>query len=379
MTKARGKKKILFVTGTRADFGKLKPLMEWVSGTAAYECNIFATGMHSLKRYGNTIDEIYKSGFTRVHEFINQGAYEPMELILANTIHGLSRYMQENPQDLVIVHGDRVETLAGAIAGCLRNTRVMHIEGGELSGTVDGTIRHAISKLAHIHLVANKQAAARLRQMGEGNKSIFIIGSPDIDIMKSRSLPSLASVMTHYEIPFKKYAIAVYHSVTTELESQREHAHVFVDALEKSGGNYVVIYPNNDEGTEHIFDAYARLKKNPRMRLYPSLRFESFLVLLKHCQFIIGNSSAGIREAPVYGVPTVNVGNRQNNRLHHDSIHTVAHHVPDILSAIDTVLEAKRYAPAEHFGKGQSLAHFKEILRGKDIWSAPIQKSFCDF
>src|SRR5690606_22832815 len=178
------RKKILFITGTRADFGKLKPLINVIKSSSDFEYKIFGTGMHMLSKYGNTIHEISKSGFAdNLFEYMNQVEGEPMEVILANIIVGVSRYLHENPVDLIVVHGDRVEALAGATVGALRNILVAHIEGGELSGTVDELMRHAITKLSHLHFVASDVARKRLLQLGESEDSIFVIGSPDIDVM----------------------------------------------------------------------------------------------------------------------------------------------------------------------------------------------------
>jgi len=153
-----------------------------------------------LAKYGNTVDEVRKEGFRNIHTFINQTSSMPMDVVLANTINGLSNYIQEFRPDMIVVHGDRVEALAGAIVGALNNILVAHIEGGERSGTVDESMRHSISKLAHLHFVANKEAEKRLVQMGENKSQIFIIGSPDIDIMLSKSLPSLQKVKRRYGI-----------------------------------------------------------------------------------------------------------------------------------------------------------------------------------
>ena len=181
-------KKILFITGTRADYGKLKPLMLRVEKSNNFICNIFTTGMHMLKVYGETHEEIKKTGFKNNYLFINQiamGGSDNMDMILSKTVDGLGHYIRESETDLIVVHGDRVEALAGAIVGALNNILVCHIEGGELSGTVDELIRHSISKLSHVHFVANGNSKKRLVQMGESKSSIFIIGSPEVDIMLS--------------------------------------------------------------------------------------------------------------------------------------------------------------------------------------------------
>jgi len=147
-------KNILFVTGTRADYGKIKSLMKKVKKSSDFDLMIFVTGMHMLSKYGATYNEIEKDGFTNLYKYINQTENSSMDNVLANTILGLSNYINEYQIDLIVVHGDRVEALAGAIVGALNNIRVAHIEGGEISGTIDDSIRHAITKFSHIHFVA---------------------------------------------------------------------------------------------------------------------------------------------------------------------------------------------------------------------------------
>ncbi|HTZ10879.1 MAG TPA: UDP-N-acetylglucosamine 2-epimerase, partial [Candidatus Margulisiibacteriota bacterium] len=291
------KKRILFLTGTRADFGKLKPLMLAVENSSNFECLVFVTGMHLLSKYGLTVEEVQNAKFKNIYTYVNQMHGEPMELILANTINGLSRYVHEYRPDLIVVHGDRVEALAGAIIGALSNILVAHIEGGEISGTVDEIMRHAVSKLSHVHFVANEVSANRLIQLGEARESIYIIGSPEIDIMLSNKLPKIKKVKQRYGISFARYGIVLFHPVTTEVVQQRKYAQELVAALISSKQNFVVIYPNNDLGSDEIFDAYGALKDRPGFKILPSMRFEYFLSLLKHTRIIVGNSSVGMREA----------------------------------------------------------------------------------
>ncbi|TWH45289.1 UDP-N-acetylglucosamine 2-epimerase [Sporomusa sp. KB1] len=371
------KKKILFLTGTRADFGKLKSLIKAVKDSAMEYC-IFVTGMHTMNRYGYTVDEVNKAGFNNIHIFMNQIYGEPMDMVLANTINGLSRFIHENRPDMIVVHGDRVEALAGAIVGSLNNIFVAHIEGGELSGTIDGLIRHSISKLAHLHFVANEEAAARLTQLGENPKSIYIIGSPDIDIMLSSTLPLIDEVKQYYDIVFEHYSIVMFHPVTTELDKIHSDISELVDALIETKRNYVVIYPNNDEGCHDIFAGYERLRKLERVKMFPSLRFEYFLVLLKHADFIIGNSSAGIREAPVYAVPSIDIGTRQNGRFDHNTINHVNPCKNEILKAIAETrnLVHNKPQPCMYFGQGDSAQKFIAVLKSEELWKLSKQKQF---
>lgn len=371
-------KKMLFISGTRADFGKLKPLIRAVESMSGFEPYIFATGMHMLARYGATVQEIQKEGFKHIFSYINQDGSisSQMDLVFANTVQGLGHYLREFPCDLIVVHGDRVETLAGAIVGTLNNTLVAHIEGGEVSGTVDELIRHAVTKLSHIHFVSNGQARTRLIQLGELDETIFVIGSPDIDIMLSEELPSLSEARRRYEIDFLEYAIFMYHPVTTELYNLRDKIEVTLDALEASGLNYVVIYPNNDSGSRIIMESLKRLIGNPHFRLLPSVRFEYFLALLKNTKVIIGNSSAGIREAPVYGVPTINLGTRQMNRFKHDTILNLPENKDAIIKALNNLPQSS--TPSFHFGRGESVKLFATAINNPDLWDIPCQKQFRD-
>lgn len=368
-------KKIVFLTGTRADFGKLKSLIEITAGSSDFEVHIFATGMHLSELHGYTVDEIEKCGYPNIFKYVNHSDHRSMDLVLANTIHGFSEFIRSVHPDLIVIHGDRVEALAGAISGALNNILVAHIEGGELSGTIDELIRHAVSKMSHIHFVANDLAQKRLVQMGEKQHTIFVIGSPDIDAMLSPTLPTKEQVMGRYEIAFDDYAIAMFHPVTTEYKCMAHYARQFVDALLESDENYVVIYPNNDLGFTFILDEYKRLEGNPRFKIYPSIRFEYFIVLLKYARFLIGNSSAGIREAPYYGVPTVNIGTRQHNRaLSEDIIHCGY----ESESVTDAINQAVTLKPKKIvlFGDGNSDRLFLEIIRRPDFWEIEQQKQF---
>lgn len=374
-------KKVLFLTGTRADFGKLKSLIQICEDAEAIDVHVFVTGMHMRKQYGYTCDEVRKEGYKNIFYYINHDDIQHMDRTLAKTIDGLSHYLTENDIDLIVVHGDRVEALAGAITGSLNNILVAHIEGGELSGTIDELIRHSISKMSHIHFVANEEAQRRLIQLGEIEESISIIGSPDIDLMRSESLPTIDQVKQRYDIDFESYAIAMYHPVTTEYDNARANAKAFVNALIASGKQYVVIYPNNDLGSVEIIEEYQRLKEDANFLMYPSVRFEYFLTLLKNAQFIAGNSSAGIREAPYYQVPTLNIGSRQANRSDSPSIINCDYEQALIIDALDSIEQFEFASDAteyDEFGTGESAKKFFEFICSDKITLINKQKQFKD-
>ena len=371
------RKRIVFLTGTRADFGKIKALLSALDGSGSFELFLFVTGMHLLSRYGSTVEEVRAMNVGSLYTFINQNHDDSMVSVFAKTVSGFSDYVSETQPDLVVVHGDRVEALAGATVGALAGIRVAHIEGGELSGTVDELIRHAVTKLAHLHLVSNESARDRVLQLGESPDSVHVIGSPDIDVMDSGNLPPISEVRRHYGIPFSEYGILIFHPVTTELDRLKHDVRVLVDFVLSTNLNYIVILPNNDSGARIIFDEYKRFEGSRRFRCFPSMRFEYFLAALKNAGFIIGNSSAGVREAPHFGVPAINVGSRQFRRS--DSSLVVNSAVS--FEGLDAALARARALPREpdgQFGAGNSAMLFLQVLESSDTWLTPIQKSFND-
>ncbi len=374
------RKKIVFLTGTRADFGKLKSLISITQGSENYNVHLFATGMHMNSIYGSTIDEIRKSGFDNIYPFINHDSIDNMDRTLAKTIDGFSHFIAEIKPDLIVVHGDRVEALAGAVTGSLNNILVAHIEGGEVSGTIDELIRHAVSKMSHVHLVANMKAKKRLIQLGELPNSIFIIGSPDLDLMSPEKLPKLSDVKNYYNIEYDNFAIAMFHPVTTEFKSIKKDVKEFVNSLIDSDENYIVIYPNNDLGSYEILNEYKRLKGSSKIKLFPSLRFEYFLTLLKNANYIVGNSSAGIRESSYYGTPTVDIGSRQKNRAQSASIFHAKNTSESILESIRLAKNFKEDCTNKNsnFGHGNSDKFFLKLLDSNKIWNLDCQKQFQD-
>ncbi len=373
------KKKIVFLTGTRADFGKLKSLIEITSKSPEFDVHVFATGMHMNSKFGRTVDEIFKSGVKNIYQYINHDEVNSMDRTLAKTIEGFSAYVAELKPDLVVIHGDRVEALAGAAVGSLNNILVAHIEGGELSGTIDDSIRHAVTKLSHVHLVANDDAKKRILQLGEREELIHIIGSPDLDLMSPARLPSLERAKKRYDINFDHFALCAFHPVTTEVNDLPAYAYNYFQALQKSEENYVVIYPNNDLGSNYIIREIEKLRGSERFRIFPSLRFEYFLRILKESKFVVGNSSAGIREAPYYDVPTVNVGTRQNRRSDGCSIINVGYEERAILSGIHSIKENNNVLD-EHerlqFGSGDSDKQFLNIISDPNFMCISRQKYF---
>lgn len=376
------KKNILFISGTRADFSKIKSLVIELQKIKKFNIDIFVTGMHMLKKYGYTVNEIQRSGILNIYKFQNQSNNNNcMSKTISKTILLIKKFLQKKKIHLIIVHGDRLEALAGAITGAFSNILVGHIEGGELSGTIDDSIRHSISKLSHYHFVSNLKSKKRLLQLGENKNSIYVIGSPDLDIMRRQSLPTLYEAKKLYDINFTKYNILIFHSVTTDRYENKKNISLIKKILSLNY-NFIVIYPNNDPGSEDIFRLYKSFDSK-KIKIYPSMRFEYFLTILKNAKCIIGNSSTGIKESPYLGIPSINIGTRQKNRVgksklifNHNSSNTT-----NVIKKIDKFYNMSRKIKIKesNFGGGDSFKKIKKILLKDIFWEKNIQKKFYDF
>ena len=374
------RKKVLFLTGTRADYGKMKPLMLALEKYEMFDVFVFVCGMHLSETFGSTYREVLKDNYQNVYVAFGLNQSQNMSINLGNTISCLTGYVENIKPDMIVVHGDRMDAMAGALVGALHNIVVAHIEGGELSGTIDESIRHAISKFAHVHFVCNDEAKHRLIQLGEEERRIFVIGSPDIDVMMSDNLPTFEEAKRRYDLSFEHYGILMYHPVTTEYDVIGDKIKTVVDAVINSDRNYIVVYPNSDLGSEVILNEYKRLRDNDRFAIFPSLRFEYFLTFLKNADFMMGNSSAGIREAGIYGVPSIDIGTRQQGRYSLEKALNIQHVCEDkneIRHALENI--EQHQTSAFLYGNGDSTGRFVNIVEQELFWNIEIQKRFVDW
>jgi UDP-N-acetylglucosamine 2-epimerase (hydrolysing) len=367
-------KRLLFMTGTRADYGKLEPLAV-AAQQAGFVISFFITGMHMMRRYGETRLEVKRFPKAEFFEFVNQREGDAQEFILSKTLLGFSDFVHEHRPDLVVIHGDRVEALAASIVCAMKYIPSAHIEGGEVSGTIDESIRHCNTKLCATHFVSSEAAKARVLALGESPESVYNIGSPELDTHARPSGVSIEEVKSRYAIPFDDYGIVIFHPVTSEADTMGAQARALFDRLVASGKHFVVILPNNDPGTESIMEVLDTLPAE-RFRLIPSMRFNYFSELMKHAAVLVGNSSAGVREAPFLGLPSLDVGTRQNQRASAPAI--VACAAQDAV-CIDRFLQtqwSRRHAIDDSFGAGNTAAQFVAVLQTAAYWNRPIQKQF---
>ena len=357
------KKKIIFVTATRADFGKLKSLINIVKNRKEFKVYIIVTGMHVIPKFGNTYKEVQKIFKSNIIKFSNQSLGDRLEIILTKTTEKFSRVVKKIKPDLIIIHGDRVEALSAALVGSLNHIITAHIEGGELSGTIDDTIRHAVTKLSHAHFVGSSKAKKRVNRMGEISKNIFNIGSPDIDAIVNEKLPTILKVKNRYDIKYNNYAILLWHPVTSKVKTLKEDTKKILKFIKKLNQNFLVIYPNNDPGSSIIIDCYKK-NNNKKFKILRNMRFEYFLSLLKNADYILGNSSSAIYEAPMLSTPAINIGDRQYKRLKSKMIKNIA--IDDLNEKVVHNF-IKKYKPIKKFfyGNGNSDKKFLNIILKK--------------
>ena len=369
-------KKIMFLTGTRADFGKMKKIIETI--TDDYDVMVAITGMHMDEKFGLTICEVKQTKNVSFVEFPTFDVVPTHADAYLKLTDGLIRYFQKYTPNLVVIHGDRLEALATATVCLMLGIRVAHIEGGEVSGTIDESFRHAITKMAYAHFVSSEQARDRILKMGEEHGRIFVIGSPEFDVHKNVEAHVFDQALKRYEIPFDDYAIFSYHPVFYETNSLSKEIKQICNQLQQTKKNYIVIRPNNEMGNKQIVSAFDKLPTN-NIKMFPSLRFEFFSQLMRNAKLFIGNSSAGVREAPFFGVQTIDIGTRQNNRSTAQSIQHIGMNELDNLATIIDKLWGKTHDHDLTLGDGNSSQQFKKILKSNEFWELPLQKTYQDY
>ena len=314
------KRRILFVTERRADYSRLKPIMRQVQKSKKLELKLVITGLHLLKSFGETRRVVERDGFKIDASFpvfrendTDDGAM--MARALGQYILKLTEAVQKIRPDVIFCGFDLDAHFAAAIVGMHLNIPVAHIQGGERSGTIDEVLRHATTKLAHLHFVATEESRVRVLRLGEDPRDVYLVGSPSLDTIKRITYPSREKIFRTYRLdPKKPLIVFSQHPVTTEVQKVGKDIKASVSALQRvvrDGGTQVLaIYSNNDAGGKRIV---SDLKKSDFI-VYPHIVYEDFLRILKHASVLVGNSSTGIHEAPSLGLPTVNIGTRQRLR-----------------------------------------------------------------
>jgi len=373
-------RKILALTGSRGEWGYIRPVLKRIEGDPELDYWIVATHMQLLAEFGSAVNEIERDGFTvheRVYMTLDGYTSETMTKSLAVLLMELPGVFRRLKPDIILLAGDRGEQLMGAIAGSHLGVPVAHIQAGELSGNIDGIVRHAITKLAHIHFAANEEFAARVRKLGEQEFRIFNTGAPQLDELANGEFTSDEDLRARFQLDDGPMILAVQHSVTEEESQAGAQILETVEAVIAARLQTIMVYPNADAGSESVRKVLNTLK-GTNIQLFRTLPRAHYLGLMRRANVIVGNSSSGILEAPSFGLPCVNVGRRQNGRPQAGNVVNVDYDRKEILSAIHLALTEKFRTRAERvknpYGDGKSAERIVDTLRNIEINDALLNK-----
>lgn len=373
--------KILFVTGSRGEWGYIRPIIK-LCIKESIDYKICATNMVLLPSFGSLIDELKDDGYNISDEiFMSLDGYDhfsmtkSLGIFLTSFVDVLKR---EKPNWLLLA-GDRGEQLIASIAGSYTYTPVAHIQAGERSGNIDGLARHAIGKFSHIHFAANHDAKKRLLALGEEKFRIFNVGAPQIDEIKSNEISKSNEIKKKYNVNIKKkFILVILHPVTEEFDNISEQTDELFNALESFNYNFVWICPNNDAGS---FIIKKKILKNRTSKnvTFENLTRKDFLFFLKNCECIIGNSSSGLLEAPSFKKPSVNIGRRQHMRLRGENVIDCIFKKKQIINAINKALsesfKRKIRLIKNPYGDGNSSKKILKILKETKINNKLLTKN----
>lgn len=383
------KRKILYISGSRAEYGLMRSVLREIKKHPALELEIIVTGMHLMREFGLTVKDIEKDGykFHRVYAVYERDDKKSMADFIGKFISLLTEKITEIDPDIILLVGDRGEMLAGAIVGAYLTIPVAHIHGGEVTSTVDEIARHAITKLSHIHFVATPLSARRVIQMGENPSNVFIVGAPSIDNILSGEFTQPRDIAKNYDLDLSRpIIIVVQHPVTTEIEDAERQMRETMEAISDIGEQTIVIYPNADAGGRRMIKVIERYRDKNFIRIYKSVPYMDFLGLMNVADVLVGNSSSGIIEAPSFGLPVVNIGKRQEGRERAENIIDVNHDRKEIKKAIEKALydeNFKRLVKSSRnknpYGDGKAGVRIARILSEIDLSTNLLQKRFMEW
>ncbi|MBI2056289.1 MAG: UDP-N-acetylglucosamine 2-epimerase (hydrolyzing) [Candidatus Sungbacteria bacterium] len=382
----KGKRKICFPITSRVHYARQKLLLEKMLHHKDIDLQLVAGGSVLIDKYGERfLPAMEKAGFKIsdvLYNVIEGGHHVAMARTAGLTALEFSNSLDRLKSDIVLIRGDRFEQLALAMTAAYLNKTIAHIEGGDLSGTIDESVRHAITKLSHIHFVTNEDSRRRVIQMGEHPEYVFNVGSLDIEFVASISkknkgeVVNAAGVGAHIDVA-KPFLVVMQHPVTTEKNNQENAEELFkvIDELKMPTAWF---WPNSDAGTHEIAKVIRVWRErvgseNHHIRFVTDLLPEDFIGLLRSAKCLIGNSSSGIKECSYLGTPVVNIGTRQQNRLRGPNVLDVGHRKQEIKGAILRQLEHGRYPPAILYHQAKTSEKIAKVLARATL---QIQKNF---
>lgn len=360
---------IAVLTGSRGEWGYLRPVLRRIEAAPDLDYRSIVTHMHLLPEFGLSVREIENDGF-RVDERLYMTFAGYTGTTMAKSLGALQlelpSVLERLRPDVLLLAGDRGEQMVGALSALHLQIPVAHIQAGELSGNVDGIVRHAITKLAHLHFAANEDFARRVARMGEQDFRIHVTGAPLVDELVAGDFADVEELEKRYRIAPGPLLLVVQHPVTEEEADAGRQVTATLEALFEVGWPAVVIYPNADAGSEAIRGRWTAAMQ-PSLRLFRNLPRRDYLGLLRRATVMVGNSSSGIMEAPSFGTPVVNIGRRQHRRPRAGNVIDVPHERSAIVEAIRRAASEPFRRQARRatnpYGDGRAAERIVEILR----------------
>lgn len=381
-------RKICVITGTRAEFGLFRPLIELINKDADLQLQLIATGMHLSPEFGYTLDEIIAAGFVvdkKVECLLSSDTSIGISKTIALAISGFADVLDELQPDLVVVLGDRTEILGAVIATAMANIPIAHLHGGETTeGAYDEAIRHSITKFSHLHFTSTEVYRKRVIQLGEQPETVFKVGAIGLDSIKKLELLNREAFEKSIDFKLKKRNVLItYHPVTLEKESPIQTFENILQALDElSETGLIFTHANSDKNGRVInkmITEYADLHKEKAVA-FKSLGQLRYLSALQFVDFVIGNSSSGIGEVPAFHIPTINIGDRQKGRINCESVINSANSLVDIKKSITFALDKQFRETIQQqemlYGDGTAAEKILKVIKEHPI--IPLKKSFYD-
>lgn len=371
-------KKIAVVTGTRAEYGLLYWTMKEILNEPNLKLQLIVTGMHLSPEYGLTVHDIENDGFKideKVEILLSSDTGQGMAKSIGLGVIGFAQAFSRLNPDILMILGDRFEIFAAATAAMAMNIPVAHIAGGESTeGAIDEQMRHAITKIAHIHFTSCDYYAERLKKMGEEEWRIFNVGAPGLENIRRLRLLDRQQIEKLLDIDLNKTTLLVtYHPVTLELQTLERQMDNLLDALKITGYQIIFTYPNSDSGGRYIIERIDEFVKSyGKAKAFVNLGQLKYLSLLQFVDAMVGNSSSGIIEAPSFKLPVVNIGDRQKGRLRAENIIDVGYSKDEILDGINKALHDEEFRKKlkntkNLYGDGNTSKNIVKIINDINI------------
>ena len=365
-------RRIVSITGSRADYGLMEPVYRAIAANPTLDLHLVITGMHHAPEFASSLAQVRNDKLGSLHEV--KLAHEEgdsgksMASTIGRGILGIAPALDEIKSDVVLLQGDRGEMLAAAIAAGHMNMPLVHMSGGDFSGSIDDSVRNAISKLSHFHLTSCEASTLRLISLGESPGRIVEVGEPALDLLRTIDFVPIETLTAEFDLEAgRPFLLATLHPVIDESDQAANQMNTMLDALLTLDMPAVVTYPNNDVGGRAMRDALESWRGQSFLRIVPNLGSRRYLSLLRHAAAMVGNSSSGIIEAPALKVPVINIGSRQHDRLRASNVIDVPCQADAIASAVRFVLNDRDFgrkvaASKSPYGDGHAAERTVDIL-----------------